>query len=348
MIVKILLLLNCLIAAAADDRGGTISGVVVNSSAENAPVVGAEVVLRAEVRGESMLCGETVSDQYGRFVFHNLPRGEAYRYRPGANRDGVHFPGPRLQLTAQQSSARVELAVCDSISAPSPLVIRRQDVSMRFQSGTLSVTETIVVDNPSKRCYVGAASPEGGQPITMQLAIPSNFERTTFQEEFFGRRFKLFGDKLVTSIPWPPGRRELKFTYILPIQQGVYRWQRPLDLPCERICVSVQSVKPEDISCNLAAAASDKPDVAVYQATGEILPKGHVIRAELGHLPVPVMAYARWLAVALLAAIFLIVGWLVFKKYRSAIKPQEGSHIIMRKSNATAAKSSRHSRRIRV
>ena len=184
---------------------------------------------------------------------------------------------------------------------------------MRFQSGALSVTESIIVDNPTRRCYVGARSQEGGEPITMQLSIPPNFERTTFQTEFFGRRFFLLGDKLATSIPWPPGQRELKFTYVLPIQQGFYLWQRPLDLPCEQLRVSIETAKAEDISCNLAAASSQTPDEAVYQSHGEILPKGHLIRVELGRLPVPFMAYARWLAVALLLISFCIGGGLIFQ-----------------------------------
>ncbi len=142
------------------------------------------------------------------------------------NHDGVHFPGPRLQLTTQRPSADVEISVYDTISAPCPLVICRQDIAMRFQPGTLSVTESIVVDNPTRRCYVGAHSPDGDEPITLQLSIPPNFERTTFQTEFFGRRFCLMGDKLATSIPWPPGQRELKFTYVLPAQQGFFLWQR--------------------------------------------------------------------------------------------------------------------------
>ena len=228
MIVKTLILLYCLLTAAPDADRGTIMGTVVNASVAKTAISGAEVVLRAEIHGESMICGQTVTDREGRFDFHNLPQGDEYWYLPGANHDGVHFPGPRLQLTTQRPSADVEISVYDTISAPCPLVICRQDIAMRFQPGTLSVTESIVVDNPTRRCYVGAHSPDGDEPITLQLSIPPNFERTTFQTEFFGRRFCLMGDKLATSIPWPPGQRELKFTYVLPVQQGFLPLAAPL------------------------------------------------------------------------------------------------------------------------
>jgi hypothetical protein len=343
MTAKILILLYCLLTAGSDASGGTISGTVVNATSGRRPASGAEVVLRAEVRSESVICGKTVSDREGRFVFHNLPQGNEYWYLPGANCDGVHFPGPRLQITDKRPIADVELAVYDSISAPCPLVICRQDISMRYQSGALSVTESIIVDNPTQRCYVGACSQDGGEPITMQLSIPPNFERTTFQMEFFGRRFLLLGDKLATSVPWPPGQRELKFTYVIPIQQGYYLWQRPLDLPCEQLRLSIETPKAGDITCNLSGDRSSTPDKVVYQSRGATLPQGHVVRIELGRLTVPFMTYARWLAAALLLVSFCIGGGLIFKRLNDAYKHRP--IIDSPKSNILSTKTSRQDRR---
>jgi hypothetical protein len=343
MTATVLFLLYCLLTSGPDASDGTIAGTVVNSSSGKTPVSGAEVVLRAEIHGESVICGQTVTDLQGRFVFDNLQQGEQYFYLPGANRNGVHFPGPRLQLTPQRPLADVELSVFDSLSAPCPLMIRRQDISMRFQSGALSVTESIIVDNPTRRCYVGASSQDGGEPITMQLSIPPNFERTTFQMEFFGRRFFLLGDKLVTSVPWPPGRRELKFTYVLPVQQGYYLWQRSMDLPCEQLRLSIETPKVGDITCNLSAEPLLTPDKVVYQSRGATLPKGHVVRIELGRLPVPFMTYARWLAAALLLVLFCIGGSLIFKQLYHRSKHR--SRIDTPKSNISSTKTSRQDRR---
>jgi hypothetical protein len=345
MIANTIILFSCLLTALPNTGGGTISGVVVNSSIGDKPVGHAKVVLRVEVRGESQICGETITDEQGRFVFSNLPTGDSYLYIPGANRDEIHFPGPRVQLNLQRPRASIVLSVCDSISAPSPLVIRRQDVSMRFQSGALTVTESIVIDNPSKRCYVGPVLKEDGEPITMQLAIPSNFERTVFEEEFFGRHFVLHGDKLATSIPWLPGRRELKFTYIVPVKDGAYVWQRPLDLPCKNISVSVVTDMPDGISCNLPATVSQAKGEVVFQSAGEILPKGHVVRVEFGHLPVSLMAYTRWLALALLAAAILAGIWLILKNTRRTTKLDNFSYIDTYK-KVTLPKPYRHKTRV--
>jgi hypothetical protein len=343
MTAKILILLYCLLTAGSDAGGGTITGAVVNASSGNTPASGAEVMLRAEVHGESAICGKTVTDRQGRFIFDNLPQSEEFVYIPGANCDGVHFPGPRIQLIPQRPLADVELSIFDSISAPCPLVIRRQNISMRFQSGALSVTESIIVDNPTRRCYVGARLQDGSEPITMQLSIPPNFERTTFQIEFFGRRFFLLGNKLATSLPWPPGQRELKFTYVMPVRQGYYLWQRPLDLPCEQLHVSIEPANAADISCNLDISSTPTPDKVVYQSRGATLPKGHVVRIELGRLPVPFMTYARWLATALLLVAFCIGGGLIFKQLYHGSKHRPS--IDMQKWNIASTKTSRQDRR---
>jgi hypothetical protein len=341
MIANTLTLSFCLLVASADAGGGTISGVVVNATGEKTPLGGCQVVLRAMAGNASSICGETTTDGQGRFAFNNLQLGEEYCYLPGANRDGVHFPGARVQLTAQRPHVEVKLSVYDSITAPSPLVIRRQEIAMKFQAGALSVTESIIVDNPTRRCYVGASSQKDGEPITMQLAIPSDFERTTFQKEFFGRRFNILGDKLVTSVPWPPGQRELKFTYVLPIEKNNYLWQRPLDLPCEELRVRVQAADAREIACNLAAGPVDMPGELVYQSRGEILPKGHTVRVELGRLPVPLMAYARWLAVTLLVASFIAGGGLIYVHRRRVPKLHQHAPFDKHKSRVSCPKTSR-------
>ncbi len=317
MIARWLLLIFYLLIAAKSENSGTISGVVLNASTGKTPLSGIEVILRARVGGEDLICTRTVADDQGRFVFDKLPLGEEYIYIPGANRDGVHYPGERVRLTFDRPHAKTELAVCDAVSQPNPLVIRRQEISIRTTPGALIVTEALTIDNPSDRCYVGLSSQASGEPITLQLAVPGNFERTTFDKEFYGRRFTMLGDKLATSVPWPPGLRDLKFTYTVPLEQGLCCWQRPLDLPCEFIRVSVNTNNAGEVQCNLPAGSS-APGETVFQSSGEILKSGHVIRVEMGSLPAPLMSYARWIAVGVLLVLLIIAGIAGFGQKRRA------------------------------
>ena len=165
-------------------------------------------------------------------------------------------------------------------------------LSFALKPGALQVTESMLIDNPSSACYVGQAGSREAEPVTLQLDIPASFERITFASEFFGRRFFLRGGKLATSVPWPPGRRELKFSYLLPNAERHYVWQRRLDLPSEWLRVSVRNSGLEQVTCNLHATPRQEGDAVSFEASEQALPAGYELRVELGHLPVSLMAHA--------------------------------------------------------
>ncbi|MBC8870270.1 MAG: carboxypeptidase regulatory-like domain-containing protein, partial [Planctomycetes bacterium] len=229
------LVIGLAISGQTHSDAGAISGIVVNASQGGVPAAHAEVVLRVQVDGQFVPAAETVADAQGRFHFPDLPADAGFVYLPGANRDDVHYPGKRLRLTAARPEVDVKLKVCDSIAHPCPLVIKRQDILIRPEPGALHVTESLLVSNPTRTTYVGQAKKEAAEPVTLQLSIPSDFDRTTFHKEFFGRRFSIAGGKLVTGVPWTPGEQELKFTYTLRNEEKYRLWQRPLDLPCDNV-----------------------------------------------------------------------------------------------------------------
>lgn len=69
-----------------------------------------------------------------------------------------------------------------------------------------------------------------------------------------------------------------------------------------------EPVKPEQVSCNLGPAASERrgEEVIEFESAGQALSAGHLVRLEMGRLPVPWMAYGRWLAPV--ALVGLIAG----------------------------------------
>ena len=236
MLLNLLLLGASILAADPPPGDGMITGGVVRA-ADQSPVAGAEVILRARVGDQLVPVAETTADAQGRFRFEHLTADGKNLYLPGANRDGIHYPGPNVRLTSLEPQAEVTLAVHDAVAFPNPLVVRRHEIILSPQPGVLEVTESMLIDNPSSACYVGQAGGQDAEPVTLQLAIPAAFQRVTFVGEFFGRRFSLVGGKLVTSVPWPPGQRELKFSYWLPNTGRHYVWQRPLGLPTEQVRV---------------------------------------------------------------------------------------------------------------
>jgi hypothetical protein len=327
MFVATLLLLACpALAGQLDPSGGVVCGTVVNASGGKKVPCQSTVVLRVQAEGQFVPFRETAADAQGNFRFDRLPVGDAYRYLIGANRHGIHYPGPRIHLTAGQRYATVELTVHDAVTQPDPLLIRRYEITLCPEAGALRVTEAMLVVNPSSTCYVGEAGADGAEPVTLQLAIPSDFERTTFGEEFYGRRFGVKDGKVVTSIPWPPGQRELKFTYVLRNAQRQLLWERPLDLPCSDVRVRVRTEKADEVTCDLPPEEGETSGDVVFRSSGAPLPAGHVIRVTLGHLPVPWMAYARWLAIAVLAGLVASACIVVVRRRgRAGLPPAAGN-----------------------
>jgi hypothetical protein len=331
-------------------EGGQIRGIVVNASDGNRAAGGAEVVLRVKRYGQFLPAAQTTADPRGRFVFGDLLLGEQYEYLPGANHQGVHYPGPRIKLTAERPHAEVELAVRDSVTQPSPLVIRRHEIILQPEPGALRVTESMLVVNPSSKSYVGRPAHEGRQPVTLRLAVPSDFQRLTFHQEFFGRRFSMVDGKLVTSIPWTPGGRELKFTYVLRNSAAHRVWERPLDLPCSRVCVCVRTTRPQQVRSNLPPGPiqrSGELSTVRFESDERTLPAGHVIRIELGELPVPWTVYGRWLALLVLVTLIAGASLVMIGRRRGSNRPSTKAASPARPSSPADSASERGFRRHR-
>jgi hypothetical protein len=302
----LLLATSCVAASPPPASEGTIRGIVVNTSRSELPVAENQVFLRRQSGDQFVPVAETTTDQQGMFRFdHLLVDGDGL-YLPGANRDGVHYPGPRIPLTSDRPHARVKLLVCDATSGPSPLRISDYSISIAARPGVLTVTEAMSIENPTSLCYVGETPAGNGQPVTLRLAIPPEFERTTFHKEFFGRQFSLAGDKLVTGLPWPPGKRELAFTYVLACSQDGYVWRRPLDLPCRSLHLTVQANDVGGVSANLPPVTASKPGEVCFASTGTLRPAADAIEVTFGHLPIPAMAYGR--AIAVITLVGLVAG----------------------------------------
>jgi hypothetical protein len=291
---------------------GSIRGVVVNASQGMKSVGNAEVVLRVQLAGQLVVAAEGLADEQGRFKFDNIPADADYVYLPGANFDGVHYPGSRVKLSRQQPHAEVKLPIHETVTAPNPLVLRRHDISIHPESDALRVTETLLIDNPGNETYVGQPAREGGRATTLSLSIPSDFRRTTFQSEFWGKNFTLFENRLVTDVPWTPGERELAFTYVLPNDDRNRIWQRPLDLPCEHLRIEVFAQVPDEVTCNLSRAEIQQQGTATFESNAQLLSANHVIRVQFGGLPVTWATFGRWMALGILVVLILVTGLIGF------------------------------------
>jgi hypothetical protein len=281
------------------EPAGTIQGVVVNGTHGKRPLEGVEVVLRAGADGELAPVAETKTDRYGKFVFEQLPLEPTLVYLPGANRDGVHYPGQRVRLDPSDRIVQVTIVTFAAVAAPCPLVAKRHDIDVTVDEQILKITESLVISNPSRATYVGQ-SMGNGPPVTFWLSIPMNFDRVTFDKEFFGRRFVVVDHRPITDMPWLPGEQELRFSYRVPLVESAGQFRRTVDIPSSNVCVRVHGADKRLVSCNLPRLdATDGP--LVFAAVGEQLARDFTIELQIASLPFPWMQTARWGSVVVLA-----------------------------------------------
>lgn len=316
MFIRVIFAELVLLVGSLSAADGVIEGVVVNATKGHEISAGTDVVLRVRLDGKFVVLASTTTQPDGSFRFAALPLDDESLFLPGANLDDVHFPGPRIALSANRPQANVTLEVFETVSNANPLIIESHDIVVHAEPGSLKVRESMRINNPSLRCYVGHPRHQGGGPVTLQLGIPMDFERITFDKEAFGRQFKLINDKLVTGIPWPPGKRELSFSYVIANETGNRTWQRRVDLPCSQVFMKVRTDTPEHVACNLPATAAKQDGEACFESNAEPLTRGHVLRLDLDHLPMSMMVYARRIASLLL--ITLVAGVSVVSVHRRA------------------------------
>jgi hypothetical protein len=226
-------------------------------------------------------------------------------YVPGANWDGVYYPGPRFQIDPRGAYPRVHLTVYDAVASPCPLVADVHEIDIQVNSGVLDVTEIVVVNNPSSTTYVGTADPNAPMraPTTLSMSIPEGVSHVTFNNEFGGRNFQLMDGRLVTNVPWPPGKRQLAFIYELPVENNQLLFKRPLDLPCLHARVAVKGQCSQELTCNLPKVTAPNLVPIGFESAGQTLPAGYTLQLQMGQLSVSWIVYARWVAIILLGGL---------------------------------------------
>lgn len=293
---------------------GQLGGLVVDGARNDEPLPGAEVVLRG-VRNDVLVpLATTHTDADGHFLFVDLEVADGALYVAGVNRDDIHYPGPRVGLFPEAPAARVRLVCFPGASGESPLVAVHHEIDIAVVGQSLAITESILVMNPSLRGFAGD-DPNDEESVSLELRPFPGFERVTFHNEQLGRNFKAADNRLTTSLAWPPGQREIKFSYQLPIELRQLTLHRPLTLPTRRLQLRVTGIGPDQVRWNIADASVTRADNSIqFVREAEPLPRGDNLEVVLQGLPAPWTRHLRWLAPSALG--LLVLGSLASRLWK--------------------------------
>jgi hypothetical protein len=314
MLIAIALILSFAARIEADPKPhGIIEGIVVDGSARGEPLGDIRVILRAVSAEGLKPLAETHSDTYGKFVFRDLPIGCAYL--PGAERDGVYYPASRVALDQNSLFGQATIVTFSAVESPSPLVIEKREIDVQIKDKTLQVNEVLVISNRSRTTYVGKLS-ENHERETLRLNIPGGFDRVTFENEFYGRHFRIVDHTPTTEIPWPPGQRELKFSYEVPTDLSSHlQWM--LDIPCNSTYVRVRGEHADMSICNLNRLRTGN-GYAEFSSCEKKFDSGFQIVLSTGVSPFPWALYARCATIGILSA--LIFSTIVVQRWRRRVE----------------------------
>jgi hypothetical protein len=125
----------------------------------------------------------------------------------------------------------------------------------------------------------------------------------------------------VTDIPWPPGERELTFTYRIPLEASGGLFRRTLDVPTNDLTLRVLDAGKKKLHCNLAAAQPTNRE-AIFTAGDQQLAASFAIDLRIGDPPIPWAKVARWAALVTLGVLVATtVVWGQLRK-RQSLEPR--------------------------
>ena len=192
-------------ALAQEPVDGSISGQVINGTADGGDVGGVEVSLIIYVDDMLADTKTAVSDGDGNFRFDDI--NLEYTYLISARYMEVDYYYP-VVFDSGETTAYVEVGVCDITASDEKIRVGLTRKIVNFDAENLLVTEVSWLVNDGDRTYVG----EDGVLFFRMPPGACCFEAP----EDLMVDYELLNDITVTYlVPFPPGERQLVYSYRL-------------------------------------------------------------------------------------------------------------------------------------
>jgi hypothetical protein len=276
LVLFILGLPGVALAQVPDD--GTIDGQVVNETGGDGNVGGLEVCLFTYVDKEIQRSATTRTDDEGKFRFVNLVK--EYKYLISVTYMDVDYYYP-VVFSGDESSEYMEVAVCDTTKSDDAIKVVLAHKIIDFEEESAIVTEMFVLMNEGDHTYVGGEESiaDGTQGILV-FTLPHGATAFGAPAELAGD-FQLFNDNKVNyDVPFPPGERQIIFTYNVPIPKtGELNLSFMADYPTDYLDIMIKSDSVEVSTGQLAPAepvVTDTGDKYIH-FTGQDISRDSVI-----------------------------------------------------------------------
>jgi len=221
------------------DPSGTIEGTVTNGTEGGGSVADLEVTLTAWQQGK--LVGEPVTTRTGStgaFGFDGVSTSADYTYTVSVRYQGVDYSADGIQVSAETSVARLEIAVFEPTTSPEAIRVVLDHLAVKVDGGSqrLAVMNYLKIANSGDRTYVGDQTTDPNVSVpTLRLPLPRDAANLELLQGLRPESLLMEDGTVAESRPIPPGEWEVAFTYELAYSSDSYIFQRALDYPTDKV-----------------------------------------------------------------------------------------------------------------
>jgi hypothetical protein len=312
----------CLLALfPGDATGATIEGQIVHPTRRDA-AGGIDVFLLGVTRGGEPREDRTRTDERGRFSFPGLPDDAAYIL--GATYNDISFSGPGLVIKPGETRAPpVTFHVYDRTDDPSGVKLGAVRWTIEREAATYRVKQILEIHNETMKAVVV----EADAPPVVRAPLMKGHGGLEALFDQWPAGLEVKNGAVEMRGPLPPGDREYRFEYDLPMAGDGLSAEISLDGPLEEVGLLVRDFGVRIEVEGLHPARPVRGDNQMYlRYVGFDLPAGARIPVEVTPLPPP-PSTPRWLhallQMSLAGVLALVVGMPIDRQTRVTEEPEE-------------------------
>lgn len=239
--VLVLLSLPALASTASAD-GGLLEGWLINGTAGAALPSDLEVSLMVQDQGGNFRPVRKVKvDERGEYRFVMEARG-GYSYLVATRYQGIEYRSAPVTPNTSGTTTPVGLTIYETTDSDAALGIEaaRTVLEPDPRSSSVCAIDSVVLVNKGDRVYVGDRQRIiDGKRVTVLFSWPDEAGQLQPMQGLNASDLVEDGDGFWDTTPILPGKHEVTYAYMVPMQNGAVNFTRVVDYPTRRFTVLV-------------------------------------------------------------------------------------------------------------
>jgi hypothetical protein len=200
---------------------GSLAIRAVQGSSGGGPLSGNPVEINLLHNGQPFHQIKGTLNEMGLMVVDDVPVAMGVRPVVRIEHSGVTYQEAGPMMTAASPDASVEVTVFETTPTPPAWRVVSRQAIVTPGEGRLLVSESVFVDNPNDRTWLGSDEASNGKLTTVELLLPDRTENVTLHAGFHGWCCTTLEDRtLGVQMPLMPGRYNYRFAYEIPASDG--------------------------------------------------------------------------------------------------------------------------------